>query len=102
MLDGLMGNLNAKQQEMQKKLKEIQVQADVGDGAVSVTCNADKEILNVTIDPSKVDLSDTEQLEDYLVIVLNDVLNKAKDKEKEASSSLLKDMLPPGMDNLFG
>lgn len=102
MLDGLLGNLNEKQQEMQEKLKEIKVTADIEDGAIIVEANADKEILNISIDATKVDLSDTEQIEDYLVIVLNEALNKAKAKEKEASSSLLKDMLPPGMGNLFG
>lgn len=102
MLDDLMGNLGNKQAEIQAKLKEIQVEAEVGEGAITAKCNGAGEVLSIQFDQSKMDTTDTDQLEDYLLIVLNDVLKKAKEQEASVSGSLIKDMLPPGFGNIFG
>jgi len=62
----------------------------------------DIEILNISIDPEKLDLNDKEQLEDFLVIGINEALQLAEAKQQEHSQSLIKDVMPGGLDKLFG
>lgn len=102
MLDNLMGNLSNKQEEIQKELKETIIDAQIQDGAIKVQVNADKEILNITIDDQKLNMSDKEQIEDLLITVINDAIAQAKEKEQALSGKLLGDILPPGFGNLFG
>ena len=45
-----MGNMEEKQKAMRKKLAEITVEAEAGDGAVKVTANANRKIMNIAID----------------------------------------------------
>lgn len=97
-----MGNLSNKQEEIKNKLRDTVIDTSIQDGAIKVSVNADKEILNITIDDSKIDMQDKDQIEDLLITVLNDAMTKAKEKEQELSGSLLGDLLPPGMGNLFG
>jgi DNA-binding YbaB/EbfC family protein len=96
----MFGDLKGKQEEMQKKLAAMTVQAESGDDAVIVEANANKEILNISINAEKVDLTDKEQLEDLILIAVNRAIELAKEKEQEATQSMIQDLLPPGMGDL--
>ena len=96
----MFGDLKGKQEEMQKKLAAMTVQAESGDDAVLVEANANKEILNISINAEKVDLTDKEQLEDLILIAVNRAIELAKEKEQEATQSMIQDLLPPGMGDL--
>ena len=74
MFDDLLGNLQKQQEALQQKLAEIFVEAEAGDGAVMVKAGADLHIENIKLDPSKLDFSDREQVEDLLVVALNRAL----------------------------
>ena len=100
MLGDLMGNFEEQQKQMQAKLAGITVEAEAGDGAVKVTANAAREILNVSIDKEKIDLSDLEQVEDLLVVAMNRVIELASAKEAEESQKMVSGMLPGGMSGL--
>lgn len=102
MFNEMLGDMQKKQAEVQNALAEIKIVHDIEDGAITIELNANKEILNINIDPEKVDTTDKEQLEDLLVVVLNESLQIAESKQAEASQHLLKDLLPGGMGNLFG
>ena len=105
MFGDLLGNMQEKQKEIKARLAEHKVSASSGDGAITVEANANKEILNISIDPQKIDFEDTEQLEDLLLVALNRTLELAKKKEQEESQKMIKDMMPPGLGglgNLFG
>lgn len=97
MFGDLMGNLEEKQAKMKEALSAIQVESEAGDGAIKISANANRKILNVTIDKSKIDLSETEELEDLLVVALNRALTEAAEKEAVEGQKLMKDMLPPGL-----
>jgi len=92
-----MGNLEEKQAKMKEALSAIQVESEAGDGAIKISANANRKILNIAIDKSKIDLSETEELEDLLVVALNRVLTQAAEKEAAEGQKLMKDMLPPGL-----
>ena len=105
MLGDMMGNLKEQQKEMRKKLAEFTVEAEAGNGAVRAIANANREILDIQFDKSKLDWEDTEMVQDLLIAALNNVLAKAAEKESEEAQNIMKNMLPPGLgglDNLFG
>ena len=110
MLDGLKNLANlpgmlAKAREMQEKMKSMQdemgrkqVSADSGGGMVTAVVNGRLELVKVRIDKSKIDLSDTEMLEDLIVAAVSAAQNKAADMMKDEMSKLASDVgLPPGM-----
>lgn len=101
MFEDLLGNLQKQQEELQQKLAEIFVEAEAGDGAVTVKAGADMHIENIKFDPAKIDFSDQEQVEDLLVVALNRALELARQKAAEESSKLLGNMLPGGMDQFL-
>ena len=102
MFDSLMGNMEEFQAQMKEKLATIEVNAEAGDGAIKVTANGLREITNLSIDSAKLDSEDSEQLEDLLVVAINRALELAKEKEEEESKAMMKNMLPPGLDQLSG
>jgi hypothetical protein len=101
MFDDLLGNLQKQQEELQQKLAGIFVEAESGDGAVVVKAGADLHIENIRIDPSKLDLTDREQLEDLLVVATNRALELARQEAATESNKLLGSILPGGMDQFL-
>lgn len=81
---------------MQQKLSTIMVEAEAGDGAVTVKAGADMHLQNIKIDPSKLDMADTEQLEDLVLEAVNRVLELAREKASIESGKLLQQMMPGG------
>lgn len=100
MFGNAFGNFKEKQEELKLKLKEIEVRAEAGNGAVKVTANAAREILNIEIDSSQIDLNDKEGLEDLILTAVNRAIQLATEKELAESQAMLKDMLPPGLGGL--
>lgn len=100
MFGNLLGNLQQQQEEMKRRLAEIQVQAEAGGGAVKVTASASRQILDISFDRSKFDWDDTEQVQDFLLTAINRALALAEEKEKEEAQKLVKDILPPGFRGL--
>lgn len=96
MFDNIFSNIQQQQADLQQKLSTILVEAEVGDGAITVQAGADQHIENIKIDTSKVDLSDREQLEDLLVVAVNRALDLAREKASVETNKLLKDLLPFG------
>lgn len=105
MFGDLMGNMEERQKELKAKLAEITVNAEAGDGAVKVTANANREIVNISINKDALDWDDQEEVEDLVMIATNRALELAAEKEAIENQNLLKDMMPPGfggLPNLFG
>jgi DNA-binding YbaB/EbfC family protein len=102
MFGDLFGNVEQQQEEMRKKLATITVSADAGNGAVTVTANANREILDVQIDKTKLDWDDVEQVQDLVLAAVNNALGKAMIKEQAEAQKLISQMMPPGLEGLFG
>ncbi len=92
----IFGNVQKQQDELQAKLAEIEVEAEAGDGAVRVTARGDLQIENIRLDPTKINFTDHEQLEDLLVVATNRALDLARQKAGEESAKLVKDLFPFG------
>ena len=97
MFDNLFGNLQKQQEVLQHQLAGIHVEAEAGDGAVTVVANADLHIENIRIDATKLDLNDREQLEDLLLVAVNRALELARQKAAAETNKLLEGFLPGGM-----
>jgi hypothetical protein len=101
MFDDLLGNLQKQQEELQQKLAAIFVEAESGDGAVTVKAGADLHIENIRLDPAKLDMNDREQLEDLLIVAVNRALELARQEAATESNKLLGNLLPGGMDQFL-
>ena len=101
---GMMGKLRETQQKIEdtkKRLNSVLIDEQSSDGTLKVTLTANRTIKSIAIDDAL--LEDKEQLEDYLILVLNKALEKAtKVNEAELDAVAKMDMpMIPGMDNLF-
>ncbi|TRW27452.1 YbaB/EbfC family nucleoid-associated protein [Flavobacterium zepuense] len=101
---GMMGKIKETQQKIEdtkKRLDTVLVDEQSSDGLLKVTLTANRAIKSVTIDDSL--LEDKEQLEDYLVLVLNKAIEKATAVNEAELAAVAKDGMPniPGMDGLF-
>lgn len=100
-LMGMMGKLKETQQkieETKKRLDSVLIDEQSNDGLLKVTLTANRKIKSIDIDDSL--LSDKEQLEDYLVLVLNKAIEKATNVNEAELGAVAKDGMPniPGMD----
>lgn len=96
MFEGLLGNVEKQQEEIQQKLAQIIVEAESGDGAVVVKATGDLSLANIKIDPTKLDMTDREQIEDLVLEAANRALELARQKAGEESAKMMKDMFPFG------
>jgi len=98
----MFGNLEEQQKKMAAKLAEIKLSVEAGDGAIKIDCHAGGLIENITISPELIADGDQEQIEDLMITAVNRAFALIKDTESREANSLLKDMLPPGMEGLLG
>lgn len=100
-LMGMMGKLKETQQkieETKKRLDTVLVDEQSSDGQLKVTLTANRKIKSIAIDESL--LEDKEQLEDYLILVLNKAIEKATNVNEAELGAVAKEGMPniPGMD----
>ncbi|MGV8994325.1 MAG: YbaB/EbfC family nucleoid-associated protein [Flavobacterium sp.] len=103
-LMGMMGKLKETQQNIEdtkKRLDTVLVDEQSSDGLLKVTLTANRAIKSITIDDAL--LEDKEQLEDYIILVMNKAIEKAtKTNEAEMEAVTKMDMpMIPGMEDLF-
>ena len=90
--------MQARMQEMQQKLAEIEVEGGAGGGMVKVTVTGKGDLKRLKIDPSLVDPKEVEVLEDLVVAAVNDARSKADAISVEEMQKLTGGLnLPAGM-----
>ena len=100
-LMGMMGKLKETQQkieETKKRLDSVLIDEQSSDGLLKVTLTANRAVKSVEIDDSL--LEDKEQLEDYLVLVMNKAIEKATKVNEAELGAVAQDGMPniPGLD----
>lgn len=100
-LMGMMSKLKEAQQkveETKKRLDTVLVDEQSNDGLLKVTLTANRKIKSITVDETL--LEDKEQLEDYLILVLNKAIEKATNINETELAAVAKEGMPsiPGMD----
>lgn len=82
----------------QEKLALQTVEMEGASGKIKVTATCDGSITALTIDPSIVDPSDTEFLQDLILQTINAAISKGKETASAEMKKLTGGMnLPPGM-----
>ena len=90
--------MQGKMQQMQEELARKQITADAGGGMVQATVNGRLELVKLKIDKTRIDLNDTELLEDVVVAAVSAAQARAGDMMKQEMQKAAGEMgLPPGM-----
>ncbi len=91
------GQMQAKMQEMQEKLAEIEVSGEAGAGMVKVVLNGKGYAKAVAIERSLMKEDDAEILEDLIAAAINDAKAKLETQSAEQMKGLTDGLaLPPG------
>ncbi|MFM2213466.1 MAG: hypothetical protein RL427_729 [Bacteroidota bacterium] len=103
-LMGMMGKLKETQQKMEetkKRLDTVLMDEQSADGLLKVTLTANRKIKAIEVDEQL--LADKEQLEDYLILVLNKAIDKATAVNEAELGAVAKSGMPniPGMDKFM-
>ena len=101
---GMMGKLKETQEKVKatkERLNSVIVEEKSSDNLLSVTITANRTLKAINIDDEL--LKDKEQLEDYLVLILNKAIDKATRVNETELAAVAKDGMPniPGMDSFF-
>ncbi|WP_126992713.1 YbaB/EbfC family nucleoid-associated protein [Thermosipho globiformans] len=96
-----MNQLQKLQEEMQKKLQEVEegfsnveVEVSVGGGAIKILATADRKVKDIEIDEDL--LSDSETLKDLLTAGINELMEKIEKIREEEMAKVTQNLLPFG------
>jgi nucleoid-associated protein EbfC len=90
----MMQQAQAMQNRLQEELAAMRVEASSGGGLVTVEMSGAKEITAVRIDPSAVDPSDVETLQDLILAASREASRRVDEAVQKKTSSLLGGMMP--------
>ena len=97
-LNEMMKQAKQMQEDMQREMQQVHVEASVGGGIVSIAMNGAKEVLDVKLDPETVKSGDVEMLQDLILAAVNEAGRKVDEAMKGKLSSRLGGMgLPDGL-----
>lgn len=94
-LMGMMGKLKETQQkieETKQRLNTVLIDENIAEGKLKVTVTANSQVKSIEIDETL--LSDKEELEDYLILVLNKALSRAGQIHEAELAATAKQGLP--------
>lgn len=94
--------MQSKMAAMQAELESVEIDGASGGGLVTVTLTGKGALRRLKIDPSLVDPSDIEVLEDLVIAAVNDAKSKVEAFAAEQMKKLTGGLsLPPGLDLPF-
>ncbi len=97
-LQEMMKQAQQMQEDMQREMQRIRVDASAGGGVVSVAMNGAKELVDLKIDPDAVKSGDVEMLQDLIIAAVNEASRKVDEAMKGKLGSKLGGMgLPDGL-----
>jgi DNA-binding YbaB/EbfC family protein len=80
--------MQGKMQKIQEELEAMTLTGTAGGGMVTVEVNGKAMVKRVKIDPSVVNASDTEMLEDLISVAMADAQRKAQERQQEQMGAL--------------
>jgi nucleoid-associated protein EbfC len=85
------------QEQLQKRMGDLRVEASAGGGMVTVVVNGTKQIQSLRIDPEVVSKDDVEMLQDMIVAAVNDAHRKVDEELGKQMGGLMSGLKIPGM-----
>jgi DNA-binding YbaB/EbfC family protein len=103
-LMAMMGKMKETQQKIEdtkKRLDTVLIDEQSTDGLFKVTITANNNIKSISVDNAL--LEDKEQLEDYIILVVNKAIEKATKVNQTELDAVAKVDMPmiPGMEDMF-
>lgn len=83
-LFGQLKEAQTKIQVVQQKIAQLQATGEAGAGLVKATVNGNKKLLKIEIDPTIINPSDQETLQDLIVAAVGLAIQAVEEKVKEA------------------
>ncbi len=85
------------QEQLQKQLDELVVEASAGGGMVSVKMNGQKQLHEVRIDPEVFASQDLEMLQDLILVAFNEASRKVDEQMSSQMGNLTGGLNIPGL-----
>lgn len=85
-LQTMLGQVKQIQEQLQRNLERINVEASAGGGLVTVRMNGQKQLLEIRLDPEA--QNDREMLQDLIVAAVNEAVRKVDAELQTQVSSL--------------
>ena len=85
------------QEQIQRQLEELHVEAASGGGIVRVRMNGHKQILELKIDPEAVQDKDVEMLQDLVMAAVNQASRQVDEQMKQKLGALAGGLGLPGL-----
>jgi hypothetical protein len=85
------------QEQLQKQLDELVVEASAGGGMVSVKMNGQKQLHEVHIDPEVFASQDLEMLQDLILVAVNEASRRVDEQMSSQMGNLAGGLNIPGL-----
>ena len=99
-----MANMQRMVQQMQQEMVRVQtelettiVDGSAGGGVVTAQATGKQELVSITIDPSAVDPSDVEMLQDLVLAAANDALRASRKLAEQKMGAVTAGLKIPGL-----
>lgn len=89
--------MQGRMREMQDRLGNLRIDGAAGGGMVTVTVNGQQKVLACRIEPSLLESSDGEVLQDLIVAATNQALDKARETAQDELARISEGMNLPGL-----
>lgn len=89
--------MQAQMAKVQAELRETELEATAGGGAVRVVITGAQELRLIEIDPGAVDPAEVEMLQDLVLAAVNDAIARSKELERERMASVAGGLGLPGL-----
>ncbi len=96
-IQAMMQQAKQMQEQLQKQMADLRVEATAGGGMVTVVMNGTKQLQSIAIDPEVVSKDDVELLQDLIVAAINDANRKVDDQLGQSMSGLMGGLKIPGL-----
>ena len=96
-IQAMMQQARQMQDQLQKRMTELRVEATAGGGMVTVVMTGVKQLERITIDPEVVNKDDVEMLQDLILAAVADAGRKVDEQLGQQMSGLMGGLNLPGL-----
>jgi DNA-binding YbaB/EbfC family protein len=96
-INSVMQQARQMQEQLQKRMADLRIEATAGGGMVTVVVNGAKQVQSIRIDPEVVSKDDVEMLQDLVAAAVNDANRKVDQQLGESMSGLMGGLKIPGL-----
>jgi hypothetical protein len=96
-IQAMMQQARQMQEQLQKRMTELRVEATAGGGMVTVVMTGTKQLDRITIDPEVVNKDDVEMLQDLVLAAVNDAARKVDEEVQQKIGGLTGGLKIPGL-----